>query len=103
MQGELHNFEKKLVKKANFLEVELHNYTKNKNCFAWDISDFTLYHNPKKINNFFRQCSQNYENCIHRKFLSVNQYERDFDCEFFDNRIPIVTPPKTWTYIDGTY
>lgn len=69
--------------------------------YGWQISDLVIYDEPKELSEFFRKCeATRCEGCEHLKYQRVNRDEYDYDCEYFNYKIPIARPPQSWCYVE---
>ena len=59
------------------------------------------YDTPKELSEFYKKCeATKCEGCEHLKYQRVNPSEYDYDCEYFNYKIPIARPPQSWCYVE---
>ena len=80
LAGNVHEYAKWLVRMARLTEIEMHEYAKGKNCFAWHISDLKIYDKPKGLSEF------KHDTILHTRF---NGYKE-----------PITRPPQSWCRVE---
>ena len=78
LAGDVHEWQKKLVKQASLSEAELRAYAKGQNCFAWHISGMKIYDKPKQLS----------------KFTGLRK------TKFGAEPIEIKRPPQSWCYVE---
>lgn len=89
LAGNIHEYAKRLVRKAHLTEEEMHEYAKGKNCYAWHISDLVIYDKPKELNTFFSACKKpegtDCSKCVDERQQSCRALKR---------------PPQSWCYVE---
>lgn len=103
LAGNVHEYAKALVRMACLTEEEMHSYAKGKYCYAWHISDLVIYDEPRLLYEFYRRCEKlACEPCMHFKYVQLNSSERGYDCEYLNGCIPLMRPPQSWCYVEGS-
>ena len=101
LAGNVHEYAKSLVRMARLTEEEMHSYAKEKNCYAWRISNLVVYDKPKSLGEFYNKCKKMAcEGCEHLKYQQVNADERDYDCEYLGGNVPLSRAPQSWCYVE---
>lgn len=101
LTGDVHEWQKELVKRACLTDVELKSYAKGKNCFAWKISDLKIYDKPKELSEFYVLCDRCDKKAIRCEYgyeeNTENGYYSECMCDF---KRPIKRPPQSWCYVE---
>lgn len=94
-------FFEKACKDACLSYDEIEKYAGDKDVYGWHIADLKLYDKPVGLYEFRRKCEAMVcEGCNHLKYQRVNSDEYDYDCEFYNQEIPIMRPPQSWCYVE---
>lgn len=94
-------FYSQAIKDACLTQDEVEKYSGGKDVYGWHITDLVIYDKPKKLSEFFRKCeATRCEGCEHLKYQRVNKDEYDYDCEYFNYKIPITRAPQSWCYVE---
>lgn len=90
------------VARASCLNFDdMKKYLKDKDGYAWHITDLVIYDKPRELWEFYHKCEKMpCEGCEHLKYQRVNANEYDFDCEYLNGKIPFQRPPQSWAYCE---
>ena len=107
LAGNVHEYAKALVRMACLTEEEIHSYAKEKNCYAWHITDLVIYDKPKDLNNFIAPskigcCNEG--KCRGCNYLDRgNGFNVEDDCNAkfcTDEYKPLRKAPQSWCYVE---
>lgn len=80
---------------------DMRNYLLCNDGYAWHITNLVIYDKPKELSEFYKKCeATKCEGCEHLKYQRVNPSEYDYDCEYFNYKIPITRAPQSWCYVE---
>ena len=104
-----HSIHSSVLKFSCLTEDDIDTYLGNRNGYGWQISDFKIYDNPRKLSEFYVEGDCDCMNCKSCAWFDKgNGFNVEDDCSLAYKGVeqhksfkPIMKPPQSWMYVEG--